>query len=1023
MKKGTKNLILTILLSAAFTLLTCAGIIAVADGNTQAGLSAPLTEKVGVGDTVEIPAFYVEKDGKTVMAQANILFPSGVTYSGTKFTAKEAGRYAVSYSLNGKVLHTEYCTAVLGAEDMFSVNALATVEGIAQYKYAEGDAYKGVAVNVKSGAEITFEHEIDLTKATKEDLLFSAIVEPKTKGETDMKQMILTLSDVEDETNYLKITLTDGNADGGSPKYQVYISAGANGQTAGGYEGDRWLVSDIYGASVLASFRAETYNGLSNHAVKLFYDAGERALYASYYDVDGTMRKVADFDDPVIFQNTVWGGFESGKAKLTVSFREVSVDGGRVIFNEIGGIKLTNTEIVDDEAPTLKIDLGGESKAPNAKLGTQYSVFPYETEDFFDTNVKVSVSVTHENISTGKITDVSVKDGKFLTEKLGKYTIKYVASDYSGNSTEKAISFNCVAQEEDIVITGIGGDFAATAFERVEIPYYEDVRAYGGFGELKLSITAKDPDLEEVALENGGFVPEKLGDYKIIYKVTDYYGTQMTKTLNVAVQANESILFQNDIALPDLLIAGFSYNIPQVFAKTCYGGKVVDCQMDYWVNGTKLENTRTFTASGERMEIECRAYAKGSTKYDSVFKTVMVVDGKNGKDQTAYFYDPSGKVSVAETKETVDLTAKTNGAVEFANMLKGSAFSLGVEYYTNKVTMDAFNVILRDAENADVNVTLRLELKADGVKITTPFGSTADFPVGTVNDEKGELKSFQLKLLCESGLITNADGTAVTYVLQDDAGKEFGGFSSGLYAKMAFEGVRAESTISLSSLNNQSFGYRSDNPEEGADKTAPEIEILGELATKATVGEKVKICAARAYDVLSQVVLLTVRVQAPSKAIVLNDNADKDYEIEVNESGYYKVVYTVKDSAGRQKNETKNIRVVDSVAPTLSVDFADVTKSVGDTVNIPQISVSDDSGVVYYDVFLSFPNTEIRLLTHYDNGNITSYLDEEDKNYPNSFKVSNTAFKVELKGKYTLTVMAYDECYNVTTKSFTITVK
>lgn len=1022
MKKNKKNIILTVLLSAAFTALTCAGIIAVADGTPQAGLSAPLTEKVGVGDTVEIPAYYAEKDGKTVLAQANVLFPSGITYAGTKFTAKEAGRYTVSYSLDGKIIHTEYCTAILSAEDMFSVNALATIDGIAQYAYTENAAHKGVAVNVKSGGEITFEHEIDVSKATKDDLLFSAIIEPKKQGEADMDQMILKLTDVEDENSYLKITLTDGGYDGVCPSYQTYINAGANGQTAGGYEGERWVTQTIYGASVLASFRADMYNGLSNYAIKLFYDAGENALYASYFDIDGTMRKVADFDDPVIFKNTVWSGFESGKAKLTVSFSGVTPEGGRVIFNEIGGINLTNTEIVDSEAPTLAIDLQGESKAPNAKLGTEYKVFPYIVEDFFDTNVKVSVSVTHENVSTGKVTDVSVKDGKFLTDKLGKYTIKYVATDYSGNQTEQAVSFNCVAQADEIVITGIGGDYAATAFERVEIPYYDSVRAYGGFGELNLTITAKDPDLQEITLENGGFVPEKLGEYRIIYCATDYYGTQFTKTLNISVQANEEILFQNDIALPDLLIAGFHYNIPQVYAKTCYGGKAVDCKTEYWINGAKLDGA-VLTASGERMEIECRAYAEGSSKYGSVFKTVTVVDGQNGKDQTAYFYDPTGRVSVAENKEAVVLTASANGAVEFANMLKGSAFSLGVKYYAHQVKMDAFNVILRSAENAEKSVTLRLELSAKGVKITTPFGSTADFPVGTVNDEIGELKSFQLKFYSESGLICDANNTAVTYVLQDDTGKEFTGFGDGVYAKMTFEGARGENVLSLTSLNNQSFGYRSDNPEDGADKTAPEMEILGELATKAKVGEKVKIYAARAYDVLSQVTLLTVRVQAPSGKIVLNGNADKDYEIQVDESGYYKIVYTAKDSAGRQKNETKNIRVVDSVAPTLSVNFADATKSVGDKVEIPKITVSDDSGVVYYDVFLSFPNTEMRLLAHYDNGEITSYLDASDDTYPDSFKVSKTAFKLEMKGKYTLIVMAYDEGFNTTKTSFTITVK
>ena len=100
-----------------------------------------------------------------------------------------------------------------------------------------------------------------------------------------------------------------------------------------------------------------------------------------------------------------------------------------------------------------------------------------------------------------------------------------------------------------------------------------------------------------------------------------------------------------------------------------------------------------------------------------------------------------------------------------------------------------------------------------------------------------------------------------------------------------------------------------------------------------------------------------------------------------------------------------------------------MTKSVGDTVTLPTVTASDDSGTVYYDVFLSLPSGEVRMLLHSENGTLTSYLNGEDKTYPASFKVSDTEFKLETKDRYVLTVMAYDDNYNLTMKSFTITVK
>ena len=147
----------------------------------------------------------------------------------------------------------------------------------------------------------------------------------------------------------------------------------------------------------------------------------------------------------------------------------------------------------------------------------------------------------------------------------------------------------------------------------------------------------------------------------------------------------------------------------------------------------------------------------------------------------------------------------------------------------------------------------------------------------------------------------------------------------------------------------------------------------------------------------------------------------------MSECGYYKVTYTAYDKAGQRTRIVRNIRVVDSQAPTLEVDFEDMEKSVGKKVSLPDVKVSDDKGIVYYDIFLSLPTSEMRLLFHYENiegeESETSYLSKDDANYPDSFKASNSSFILEMEGKYVLTVMAYDESYNVTMQSFTIMVR
>ena len=1016
MKKSKKKVLLIAMCASMLAVCSAGGIVGVAESDPVTP-SISFAETIKMGDVVEIPEYYAEINGQSVKATANVVTPSGKVYAGSKFTASEAGKYRIEYVVDGLVVHTLSCTANFGATDLISVNAMASIEGIRNYAYLpEDDAYKGVAVEVKNGATITFNNEIVMDGWTKNDKFFEATIEPNTKGDADFSQMYLTVADAENPGVYFKVNITDGHYDGATPKYVSFISAAANGQSFGGLNYNNgepvWQQKDIYGTAIPVSFRAETYGDLqfSEYSVKLYYDSAENALYTYRYEA---IKKVVDFDDPTVFGGSVWSGFESGRAVLSLTFADVSGAGGTVILNTIGGVSLTSESIVDDVAPTLTVDLGGEPKAPNAVLGTEYSIFPYTYYDFYDANEKVDVTVTHES-RTGVKTDVSVVDGKFVTNKLGTYTISYVASDYSGNQTVYETSFECVAVADEIVLSNLPEAFSVEAFKRVEVPSVYEVRAYGGNGTLDVTMKVTDPDGQEVALNNCAFEPEKLGVYKLSYTATDYYGMSKTESVNITVVASNETMFIGDIVLPDLLISGFSYTLPQIAAKACSNGAIVNCNIDYYVNGSKLTGN-TFTASGSAVTVSCRAYTNDATNYAELTKTVTVVDGQGGKDQTAYFYDKTGVMSVEALRESIVLTTERDATVAFANTLKGSAFSLGLIFDANKAAYDSFNVILCDANDALKTVTLKFSVAGNAIYITTPSGLKTEFPTAD--------GYFKMDFNAETGLISDINGAVISYVDTDDAGNAWTGFSEGIYAKFGFKGVSGESSMSLASLNNQALGYRADTAADAQDTVGPEVEIQGEIALKVKVGDKVTIYSCKGYDVLSQVESVTVKVQAPSGAEVTSEQAaDSDFEITVTESGYYRVIYTAYDTAGQRQRLVRNIRVVDSVAPTLTVDFSDMSKKVGDVVSLPTVTAADDSGEVFYDIFLEFPNSEMRLIYHYENGATVSYLDLADEKYPASFKVSDTSFKLEMKGVYTLTVMAYDGDYNVTLKSFKITV-
>ena len=148
---------------------------------------------------------------------------------------------------------------------------------------------------------------------------------------------------------------------------------------------------------------------------------------------------------------------------------------------------------------------------------------------------------------------------------------------------------------------------------------------------------------------------------------------------------------------------------------------------------------------------------------------------------------------------------------------------------------------------------------------------------------------------------------------------------------------------------------------------------------------------------------------------MLNRNADEFDSFIINEYGSYTVSYNAIDSFGNPTRRTYVSFVYDDVKPSLTVGELKSDKyHVGDIVKIPTYTANDNLGHVIVDVILIMPSNEMRILTHDDNGNITYALIDTTL-YNSSFIVDKESFRLEMKGRYTLRYVAYDEGYNVTT--------
>lgn len=999
MKKRYIRRILCAAFAGAFTacavgLIVCGASASVSDAETE----APVLTEIYVGDEVTVPSRVLEIGGESRQAEVKILSPDGGAYSGKSFIADEAGIWTVEYWADfsgGRASETVVYNCVRRPIDLFAANSYARVES---GSLSSDEELKGLSVTFRSGGAISFTPAADLKGLTKEDVFAELIVDASSVGNADFSTLTFTISDVYDPENILTIVLADAgpaNCNGQG----TYVRAAATGQALCGYNAGELLKTS--GTHIKHSFRGLPENGL--RTIRLYYDDGERALYASsawdYRDPEKTL--VADFDDETAFPDIQWKGFTTGEVNISVSASGFSAVSADVLLIGFCGYDLSAEKYIDSAAPVITVDYGGEETVPGASVGTIYPVFGATAFDDFEGQVPVDVRVYFESVS-GTRTDVWLTDGKFRVDYVGEYVIEYTAKDKSGNSATESVRLISVSAAEPIKLDIPDLPASAEVYTKIQLPELSSVGATGGFGNISLKRRVIAPDGSETDAADL-LVPDELGVYTIIYEALDYCGNTAYAEQKISSLGCEKPIFTKNIVLPEVLITGFTYELPDTEAKETSGNKLVTASVEKYVNGNKVSDGR-FVASGESVSVKYAASGvSGKTEYMTV---IPVVDGNGGKDQDKYFY---GDFIVTENQTDIELKGTGSSSLVFANPLNGNEFLL--EFYCDSLStaFRAFSVSLRDAENPSVSVTLLVEYGATGVTVTQDGIKKYKF---SANGNR-----YRISYANASRRIEDGFGSGAFAVETDDAGGIFGGFSGALWLEISAEGLKADSRLYLTRLNNQPLGYRKIDRESRKDEIAPQIVYEDTLAVKQTIGTSVKLPSGRAYDVLGEIRSFTVTVVDPEGKKVLDGvSASESRTLTFDKYGIYNVNYRAADSNGNVTERIKLFKVNEVEAPVLTVK-ADALKSrysAGDIISIPEFSASDNSGACTVNVYLLMPDNQLRLLVREVNGEKTSYLSSEDETYPSSFKAGENAFRAESKGSYKLVFFAYDAYYNCT---------
>lgn len=920
------------------------------DKNVSAGdavwSKVELEETYSYGQTLQIPERSVSVDGTEAAATAVLTYPDGTATLNPEAVLDKVGVYKLTYTAkNG--------TKIAQTEETFLVPQEAVQVGIGSVKQEYGPSsyskdVMGVDIQLARGESVEFAQLIDLSQATLNDTLAKIYVIPSKLGISDFNNLIFRLTDAEDPDNYLTIQ-AHYSTDGDDYPY-TYISAGGNGQPLVGYFmwDDKIFTNSTWGTSITVSFsgnyaRQGGQIDPGQYYIGLSYDKEQNALYAGSGEMDYTL--VADFDDFKYF-DTAWDGFKSGKARLSITADGYKSDFAHIFVAEVKDCDLSIQMAEDQEPPVITVEQLYET-LPEARIGCSYPVLSASAKDMGSGNCDVDAAVFFHYDSASPVS-ISVKDGRFATDREGWYTIVYTATDYFGNIGEKDVWV--YAGQSNVPYTvqvpEEGKTLSASTGETIAVAEYE---TEGGSGDsrVQIQVTGKDG---EIPVEDGVFRPEKAGVYTVHYSAADYVGQTAEASYEVSVKDSADPVFVGKPALPKYLISGSSYEMPECQAYTYRGSRKKEAKVSVELtdkNGQKTVEGSFVPEVTENGEEVTLVFHAGKTEL--VYKVPCILayenDGSMVRLNTSnYLVTEDCTFERAEDYTTVTAQASETQWT-FANRLPAEGASVEMIPRTEGNRFDGLTVTLTDSEDSNISVTVSLQntdisntvIRADGKSAVM---KSLFYPQSAGSEADG---SFRVSFKKQSIYVND---TCIA-IEKTDTQESFEGFPSGyIYLTVAFaNAVPGEGSYQLKTICNQIINNGS------SDRTQPLIALTEEYGGTAEFGSVLSSIAAVAGDVLDPDVKTGLTITAPSGEIVkdadghLLENVEPGavYSFQVSEYGQYLFTFTAVDTSERSTDFAYAVTVDDLVKPVVKVkDKFQSEIALGTNIKIPDFTVSDN---------------------------------------------------------------------------------
>ena len=1057
-----KNKLITVLAIVASTLLIMSAMLFGAP--VKAGASAPtltgsvaIEESYVVGDKFTATGFNITVEGNEYVVDVVYVYtPDGMLYQVTDgYVFKQVGIHKLVFGATVGDNQVTVEQNVLVDNTGYSATQLTQVTAIDELTVVADNQKKGLKVTIPYTDEFKWNTPVDLSKTGLDTPLLTFLPYqfsmPKAEGGKIAKQVdniYVRLTDAYDSNVYVDIRLDYLLNSGAANQMPAYSAGAARQQIRSmspnlGRDSREGKIMFVGSERYFVTYPERGgYPYLGNAIaegclISLYFDVNTNQVYAAQQVVGGEYTKslVNDVDAPEIYGNNAFNGFTTGEVFVSIFAdgyvsRDARVD---MEITQIGfqaGEALHGVTTRDNVAPVINVDLSldQEENGLYVAKGKEVAVLPAQAFDVYLQDFTVEVKYND-------LESISIINGKFVPEKVGKYTITYTAIDYSGNESKVDVVYNCEDRSaqgnklidfevEQYAGAKLAGSTIVLPEPEISTPNkYVQLKTYAVFGTEKVLV---DNETREVKLEH-------VGEYKIVYEYSDLFESASYE-YTMTVESSANVEFEVPVVngklafpLPKYILERAYYTLDPVYVKTFESKDPQSKEVTYYasLDGAAYTQIDYSNFKVEGVDTVQFKYVYGETSVES--EVIPVVRDSFGKQGTKslinlknYFQGEFTTEDVTDKgsknfKIIADATSG-NSTIDFVNVLSLTNFKIVFKIPTELSNYKSISFTITDYLNRNNTETITY----------TNTGSGTSFNVkGTNQTIAGSAVYANNEFDLTYGL-SNSDFRDTKIGAQIPWANNF--TSERVLLDITFSGITGKTGVEIVSICGQNITTASTDLVVPA--VVPDVTYQGNQKS----GTKVVIAPAIGVDVIcptyygtSSAIKMEVTVEkiVPTEAgtryvamysdqgVELNKaDGTKTYTLTLTEIAGYRVRYKYTEQNRQYSTATYNINIVDEVKPVITIDggyneYSVIGAHLGEVIKAKGYKVTDNYDTTGLEVKVVVFDP---MMTMYD------LID-------NDFEMDDMKFTATYKGVYIVYYYVEDSSGNIGTNSYKVYVE